>query len=93
MVNVLLLVLLAGDVTCFLILPFLMVSYWRVAVVVLVMLLLIPVFIGTSLIPLFWLLLQLLIKLGELLDYSSEGLHLPLQSVRRVSNFLVDGSH
>ena len=40
--------------------------------------------IGTSFVPLVQLLLQLLIALGEPLDYSGEGLHLPFQGVEGV---------
>ena len=40
--------------------------------------------IGTSFVPLVQLLLQLLITLGESLDYCGEGLHLPFQGVEGV---------
>ena len=46
-----------------------------------------------SLVLLVQLLLQLLVALGELLYYCSQGLHLSFQGVGRIHCFLGDGSH
>jgi len=93
MVCVLLSFLPVGYISFFLFFSLLLISHWGMAIIPLFIISFITLVVGTSFIPLGQLLFRLLIALGELLDCSSEGLHLSFKGVGWVPGLLVDGSH
>ena len=81
------------DIVFLLVVPLLVIICWGMIVITFVPFLLVILIVRLPIILLLQLSFQLVVPLSEPFNHRSEGLHLPLQCVGRVSGLLVGGGH